>query len=54
MVKGDFTGHYLGQYFTGSLTDYVNARKIINGLDNADRIAAYAQTFFTALTEPAA
>ena len=50
MVHGDFTGHYLAQYFNTNETDYVNARKIINGLDQAERIAGYAQIFFKALT----
>jgi putative chitinase len=54
MIHGDFTGHHLAEYFTATAIDFVNARKIINGLDHADLIAGYARTFFAALTEPPA
>jgi len=43
--KGDFTGHCLEQYFNGSKEDWVNARRIINGLDKAELIAGYAKRF---------
>jgi len=52
MTRGDFTGRKLGQFFTPTLTDYVGARKIINGQDKAGLIAGYAHTFFAALAEP--
>lgn len=42
MRKGSFTGKKLADYIGGEKCDYVNARKIINGLDQADRIAGYA------------
>lgn len=42
MRKGSFTGKKLADYIGGGKADYVNARKIINGLDQADRIAGYA------------
>jgi putative chitinase len=51
MAKGLFTGVGLDKYFTDKLTDWVNARKIINGLDMAKTIAGYAQTFYKGLTE---
>lgn len=44
--KGDFTGHYLEQYFNGSKEDWVNARRIINGRDRAELIAGYAKRFY--------
>lgn len=50
MTKGDFTGKYLEIYFNDKTTDWVNARKIINGLDQATKIAEYAQIFHEALT----
>jgi putative chitinase len=50
MIHGDFTGHSLAQYFNTEENDYINARKIINGLDAAEKIAGYAQTFYKALT----
>jgi hypothetical protein len=53
MTKGDFTGRYLSQFFNDTTSDYINARKIINGLDRAAVIANYAHTFFAGLTEPA-
>lgn len=49
MKKGSFTGVGLGKYFNDSKTDWINARKIINGLDKADKIAEEAQKFYTAL-----
>lgn len=46
MTKGSFTGKKLADYLPG---DYVNARRIINGTDNAAKIAGYAQKFEQAL-----
>lgn len=48
---GDFTGGCLEQYFNVTTTDWINARKIINGLDKAELIASYAQHFFKALKQ---
>src|SRR5262249_7194212 len=42
MRKGSFTGKKLGDYISGGTCDYTNARKIINGLDQAQKIADYA------------
>lgn len=47
---GDFTGRCLEQYFNVTVTDWVNARRIINGLDKAKEIAEYAKIFYKALT----
>jgi putative chitinase len=47
---GDFTGVSLENYFTDTKTDWVNARKIINGLDKAELISEYAQEFHKSLT----
>lgn len=49
MIRGSFTGKKLADYFDGSHTDWTNARKIINGLDKAETIAAYARQFHGAL-----
>ncbi len=49
MNRGTFTGKKLADYFNANLTDYVNARRIINGLDRAEMIATYARQFYTAL-----
>lgn len=43
MRNGSFTGAKLSRFISGGACDYVNARKIINGLDQADRIAGYAK-----------
>jgi predicted chitinase len=49
MTKGLFTGKKLNDYINNTKTDYVNARKIINGLDRANLIAGYAKIFEKAL-----
>lgn len=43
MRYGAFTGRKLSQYINATTCDYVNARKIINGLDCAGKIADYAK-----------
>lgn len=45
MHEGLFTGKKLKDYIDGGKTDYVQARRIINRLDKAKEIAAYAQEF---------
>lgn len=47
--EGWFTGRKLSDYINGSVTDYVNARRIINGTDKAQLIAGHAQKWHTAL-----
>ena len=42
MTHGTFTGVALRRYINEGKTDYLNARKIINGTDKADLIAGYA------------
>jgi peptidoglycan hydrolase-like protein with peptidoglycan-binding domain len=49
MSQGWFTGKKLGDYLTATQTDYVNARRIINGTDKAQTIAAYADEVEAAL-----
>lgn len=44
MQRGLFTGVALGKYITAERCDYTQARRIINGLDCAPRIAVYAVT----------
>jgi putative chitinase len=46
---GDFTGVSLENYFNSKKTDWVNARKIINGLDKSELIAGYAKEFYKGL-----
>jgi putative chitinase len=49
-LKGDFTGKSLEGYFTATKSDWVNARRIINGTDKAELIAGYAKKFHSALS----
>ncbi len=50
MSDGDFTGKKLADYFTSDLTDWYNARRIVNGTDKASDIAKYAEAFCNAIT----
>lgn len=50
MEKGLYTTHKLGDYFKGSTEDWVNARKIINGLDRAMDIAKYGRAYYAAIS----
>ncbi|WP_223150991.1 lysozyme family protein [Flavobacterium ajazii] len=43
MEQGSFTDKKLSDYINGSKTDYLNARRIINGTDRASDIKDYAQ-----------
>jgi putative chitinase len=54
MTGGLFTGRNLSEFMSDDHTDWVNARKIINGLDHAETIAGYAKVFYKGLTEVAA
>lgn len=45
---GDFTGKSFDDYFTGTLTDFVNSRRVINGTDHAAEIAILSEQFFFA------
>ena len=49
MRDGDFTGKQLSDYFTETLTDWYNARRIVNATDQATTIAGYAEKFMNAL-----
>lgn len=49
MKEGWFTGKRLNHYIDQSKKDYVNARRIINGTDKAQKIANEASIFESAL-----
>ena len=49
MRDGTFTGKRLADYFTAKTSDWVNARKIVNGLDRAKDIAGYGRRFHSEL-----
>ena len=55
MAAGHFTGKRFGQYFGANplRDDPVNARRIINGLDQATEIARYHKVFLAGLDAPA-
>ena len=47
--RGDFTGKSLEDYFNSKTTDWINARRIINGTDKASEIANIAKFFYADL-----
>lgn len=47
--KGDFTGKALEDYFNDTVDDPVEARRIVNGKDKANLIAAYHKEFLEAV-----
>lgn len=49
MKNGLYTGKKLSDYINSTKTDFVNARRIINGTDKASQIAKYAEVFLKAL-----
>lgn len=51
MRNGTFTGVKMGKYVNDERTDYVSARRVINGQDCAGRIAGYAKQFEAILKE---
>ena len=51
MGEGWFTGRRLSEFFAPTQSDWINARRIINGLDRAAQIAAYGQQFLQAIRE---
>lgn len=49
MLEGKFTGHRLDKYVTLSKSDFVGARKVVNGTDRAKDIADLARQYDAAL-----
>lgn len=49
MLNGDFTGKSLEDYFNSCKEDWVNARRIINGIDESETIAHIAKKFYSAV-----
>jgi putative chitinase len=49
MLRGLFTGKKLADYLNADRTDWVGARRIVNGTDQAHTIAVFAQQFDAAL-----
>lgn len=50
MNEGWFTGKKLSDYFNATTGDWINARRIINGLDKANLIAGYGQQYYAAIS----
>lgn len=49
MILGTFTGKKLADYFDATKSDWLRARKIINGTDKASLIAGHAMKYLEAL-----
>jgi len=49
MRKGIYTGKKLSDYINGDKCDFLNARRIINGIDRAKQFETTAEQFLTAL-----
>lgn len=49
MEVGLFTGKKLSDYFDKDTEDWINPRRIINGLDKAPQIGAYGKRFYEAI-----
>jgi len=49
MLNGSFTGKKLSDYFNDKVSDPVNARRIINGTDMAEKIAGFYNIFLATL-----
>ena len=50
LLNGSFTGVSIKKYLTSTKTDYVNARRVINGVDKAEEIANIAKSFERAIS----
>ena len=51
MIYGLYTGKGLSDYINPLSIDFVNARRIVNGMDKAKKIAGYAEKFKRCLEE---
>lgn len=50
MIQGRFTGRKLSQFFTSTRSDWIDARTIINGHDQAATVAGFGLHFYAGLT----
>jgi len=51
MAEGWFTGVSLSDYITTQNTDFLNARRVVNGKDRAKLISDYAHNFYNAMIQ---
>ena len=49
LTHGTYTGKKISDYINDKKCDFVNSRRVINGKDKAEEIAAIAQKFLTCL-----
>ena len=49
MMRGAYTGRRLDQFVNKDRQDFRNARRVVNGLDQADRIAQQARDWLSRL-----
>ena len=49
MLRGSFTSHRLSDHLNEEREDWVNARRIVNGTDRAEKLAEYGRTFLAAI-----
>jgi hypothetical protein len=49
MIAGSFAPHKRADHLNAEKADWVNARRIVNGTDRAEKLAEYGRTFHAAL-----
>jgi predicted chitinase len=49
MIEGSFSIHKLADHLNETTEDWVNARRIVNGTDRAEKLAGYGKIFLTAI-----
>lgn len=49
MISGSFAPHKLADHINAEKEDWVNARRIVNGTDRAEKLADYGRAFHAAL-----
>lgn len=49
MLRGSFTSHRLCDHLNKEREDWVNARRIVNGTDRAEKLAEYGRAFLAAI-----
>jgi hypothetical protein len=50
MMRGVFSGRKLADYFNENSDDWINARKIVNGLEKAGAIAQFSHKLYAAIS----
>jgi putative chitinase len=50
-MNGLFTGKSLSDYFNGNMEDWIDARRVVNGLSNAQPIGERGKKIFEIMKE---